>query len=131
MNTHKPKSVVRMSEREKLSKLDDLPKALRERQVERQIVPSAMALLTSGVREKSAHESLQAEAFRAMLPTVDTYIENCGIEVDPASRLGSLIGDITVLEAEAAAHSAMAQALKQLNAGDWQSFIKHRSPSSN
>lgn len=45
MNAQKTENVVRKSEQEKLSKIDDgLRKALRERQVDLQIVPSAMAL---------------------------------------------------------------------------------------
>lgn len=66
-----------------------------------------------------------------MLPTVDSFLERCGIEVCPSSPLGYLIGVLTVLEAESVAHSAMSQTLKQLNAGDWQAFIKNSSSSLN
>ena len=84
-----------------------------------------MALLTSGVREQSALEALQKEAYEAMLPSVDAYVESCGIDVHPASPLGIAFGVLTVLEAESAAQAAMVQALKQVNARDWEIYVKN------
>jgi len=100
-----------------------LRKALREHQVDKQIVSSAMALLTNGVREQSALETLQNEAFKAMLPSVDTYVERHGRPSGFAPR--TAFGVLTVLEAESAAQAAMAQALKEVNARDRQIYVKN------
>jgi hypothetical protein len=108
-----------------------LRKALQEHQVDSQIVSSAMALLISGVREQSALEILQKEAYKAMLPTVDAYVATHGIRVHPASPLGIAFGVLTVLAAESATQSAMAQVLKQVNARDWQTYLENRPRSEN
>jgi hypothetical protein len=122
------------NQRENLSLIEmecGLRKALQEHQVDRQIVSSAMALLVSGVREQPALEILQKEAYEAMLPTVDTYVATRGIRVHPASPLGIAFGVLTVLEAESAAQSAMAQVLRQVNARDWQTCVEKRPRSEN
>jgi len=106
-----------------------LRKALREHQVDEQIASLAKAMLTSGVHEESAHELLQAEAFKALLPAVDAYIESHEIDVHPTSALGTAFGVLAVFEAESAAHSAMAQAIKQVNARDWQTYIRNSAQS--
>jgi hypothetical protein len=108
-----------------------LRKALKERRVDRRIVSSAMALLFSGVGEQSALEILQKEAYEAMLPTVDTYVAIRGIRVHPASPLGIAFGVLTVLEAESAARSAMAQVLRQVNARGWQTYVEKTPQSEN
>jgi hypothetical protein len=122
------------NQRENLSLIEmecGLRKALQEHQVDRQIVSSAMALLVSGVREQSALEILQKEAYEAMLPTVDTYVATRGIRVHPAAPLGIAFGVLTLLEAESAAQSAMAQVLRQVNARDWQTYVEKRPRSEN
>ena len=126
MNSKTPNNVVEIRKQEKpnlIAMQRALRKALSELRADEALLPSAVAMLTTGVFETSAFETLRAEAYDEMVVTMVAFVDSHGIEVGPETSVGNIFGVITRLAAETAAQSAMALALKQVNASNWQDYI--------